>query len=170
MSSNMSIRQFNDPDMLEHIDLVLEKTGLPASQLKLEITESLLMEDTQATDHLVAQLKARQLDLHLDDFGTGYSSLSYLHKLPIDALKIDRSFVANMGANGSNASTVAAVVTLAHNQGITVIAEGIETAEQAAKLRSLKCNLGQGYYFAKPLTALDAERLLSSGQRMLQSA
>jgi diguanylate cyclase (GGDEF)-like protein len=170
MSINMSIRQFNDPDMLEHIDLVLEKTGLPASQLKLEITESLLMEDTQATDHLVAQLKARQLDLHLDDFGTGYSSLSYLHKLPIDALKIDRSFVANMGANGSNASTVAAVVTLAHNQGITVIAEGIETAEQAAKLRSLKCNLGQGYYFAKPLTALDAERLLSSGQRMLQSA
>ena len=167
---NLFVRQFNDPGMLEHIDQALLEVDLPSQHIKLEITESVLMEDTDATDHIVAELKARKLDLHLDDFGTGYSSLSYLHNLPVDALKIDRSFIANMGTSGGNTSTIAAVVTLAQNQGIRVIAEGIETAEQAAKLRALKCHLGQGYYFAKPLDADDAARLLASGHNMALSA
>ncbi len=140
---NLFVRQFNDPGMLEHIDQALLEVDLPSQHIKLEITESVLMEDTDATDHIVAELKARKLDLHLDDFGTGYSSLSYLHNLPVDALKIDRSFIANMGTSGGNTSTIAAVVTLAQNQGIRVIAEGIETAEQAAKLRALNRILHQ---------------------------
>jgi len=170
MSVNLSMRQFNDSALLNHIDAVLKREGLNPRHLKLEITESMLMEETDNTGRLLGELKSRNLDLHIDDFGTGYSSLSYLHNLPVDALKIDRSFVSNMGANGENASTVAAVLTLAHNQGLRVIAEGIETTEQMAQLQSLHCDLGQGYYFSKPLNAEDAATLLGKGRQWRQSA
>jgi diguanylate cyclase (GGDEF)-like protein len=167
---NVSTKHFRDPTILDHIDEVLEATGLPGRQLKLEITETVLMEETGHTGNILDELKKRQIDLHMDDFGTGYSSLSYLHNLPMDAMKIDRSFVSNMGANGSNHATVAAVITLAHNQGIKVIAEGIETAEQMSQLHALEADLGQGYFFSRPVPAAKAAELLSQRQPWLQKS
>jgi len=110
-------------------------------------------------------LKARQVRLHIDDFGTGYSSLSYLHRFPIDALKIDRSFVSRIGQHGEGLEIVRAIRTLAENLEIGVTAEGIETAEQLAQLRALRCEYGQGYFFAKPVEGEAAEALIRAAQR-----
>ena len=130
---------------------ILQTTGLEADSLRLEITESLLMQDTQTTIKTLNQLKAIGCKLHLDDFGTGYSSLSYLHSLPIDALKIDRSFVKAIDSEGNNSEIVEAIVMMAKSLGLKVIAEGIETKAQLSKLQTLRCFYGQGYLFAKPL-------------------
>lgn len=148
---NISQKQFSQPHLIDSLIQILQTTGLEASCLQLEITESLLMEDPKTTMETLKQLKALGCQLHLDDFGTGYSSLNYLHRLPIDALKIDRSFVKAIDAKGNNSEIVEAIVMMAKSLGLKVIAEGIETETQLTKLQNLQCLYGQGYLFAKPL-------------------
>ncbi|MBE9045505.1 EAL domain-containing protein [Pleurocapsales cyanobacterium LEGE 10410] len=151
MGVNISQKQFSQPHLINSLLQILQTTGLEAKNLQLEITESLLMEDPQTTMETLKQLKVLGCQLHLDDFGTGYSSLSYLHSLPIDALKIDRSFVEAIDSKGNNGEIVEAIVMMAKSLDLEVIAEGIETKAQLAKLQTLQCLYGQGYLFAKPL-------------------
>ncbi len=161
ISVNLSVKQFFHPDLIDQIDQVLATTGLDGRNLKLEITESALIENDRVANDLLQQLRSRQIHLSIDDFGTGYSSLSYLHRFPIDTLKIDRSFISRIGKNGENLEIVKAIVTLAHHLGMTVTAEGVETAQQFAQLRALRCELAQGYLFSKPLTPELAEAMLA---------
>ncbi|MEP0854807.1 EAL domain-containing protein [Trichocoleus sp. DQ-U1] len=151
ISVNLSGKQFSQPNLIEQIDRILRKTGLDGHYLKLEITESCLLENAEAAAILLWQLRDRNIQLSIDDFGTGYSSLNYLHRFPVNTLKIDRSFVNRMGAGGKDAEIVKAIVALAHNLGMSVTAEGIETAQQLAQLKALQCERGQGYFFSKPL-------------------
>jgi diguanylate cyclase (GGDEF)-like protein/PAS domain S-box-containing protein len=151
MSVNCSARQFARSDFPARFERILGDTGLDPSSLKLEITESVLMEGSEAVTSLFARLKDMGIELHLDDFGTGYSSLSYLHRFPLDALKIDRSFVAQLDApdSGDGPAFVRSIVALARSRRMGVIAEGVETAEQVAHLRGLQCDVGQGYFFSQ---------------------
>jgi diguanylate cyclase (GGDEF)-like protein/PAS domain S-box-containing protein len=151
MSVNLSSAQIQQTDLIEQIDRILETTGLDGDCLKLEITESILMENTEIANDILSRLRARRIGISIDDFGTGYSSLSYLHRLPVDTLKIDRSFVRRMNEDRENRGIVEAVITLARHLGMNVVAEGIETREQLDRLTSLHCGYGQGYFFAKPL-------------------
>lgn len=162
ISVNLSGKQFLQPDLVEQIGQVLLETSLDARSLKLEITESVIMENTQSATSTLQQLKALGVQLHMDDFGTGYSSLSYLRRFPIDTLKIDRSFVSHMGVSDEDLEIVQTIVTLAHNLGMTVTAEGIETAEQLALLRAIKCEFGQGYFFDRPLDCAEAWLLMAN--------
>ncbi|MGV2827942.1 putative bifunctional diguanylate cyclase/phosphodiesterase [Myxosarcina sp. GI1(2024)] len=151
MGVNFSQKQLSQPFMSESLVQVLETTGLAAESLRLEITESMLMDNTEATMKTLEQLRGLGVQLDLDDFGTGYSSLSYLRTLPIDALKIDRSFVQNLDSKDKNNKIVEAIVMMAKSLGLKVIAEGIETQKQLVKLRGLQCIYGQGYLFSRPL-------------------
>jgi PAS domain S-box-containing protein len=157
---NLSGKQFLQPDLVEQIDRTLQEVGLKPDSLKLEITESVIMDNRALVQQTLAQLRERKIQLCLDDFGTGYSSLSYLHDFPIDTVKIDRSFVNRMGQNGDNVEIVKAIVMLAHSLGMNVIAEGVETPEQLSQLRVLGCEYGQGFLFAQPLPAQATEALL----------
>ncbi|MDJ0729116.1 MAG: EAL domain-containing protein [Crocosphaera sp.] len=157
---NLSSKQFNNADLMEEIDEVLEKTGLTPNNLKLEITETSLIEHSLETIKLLKQLKQRNLEICLDDFGTGYSSLSYLHRFPVDTLKIDRSFINCIGQPEENLEIIQSIIPLAHNLEMDVVAEGIETEEQLIYLRKLDCDFGQGYFFNRPLTPQEAEQLL----------
>ncbi|BAU66050.1 response regulator receiver modulated diguanylate cyclase/phosphodiesterase with PAS/PAC sensor [Stanieria sp. NIES-3757] len=149
---NFSQKQLSQTNLVDSLLQILEATGLEAKSLKLEITESMLMDDIKATMKTLSRLKAVGIQLHLDDFGTGYSSLSYLHSLPIDALKIDRSFIKNIDQEGKNSKIVEAIVMMAKSLELKVIAEGIETPIQLAKLQKLQCPYGQGYLFSRPLS------------------
>ena len=169
ISVNLSAKQFSQPNLIERIDSILAKTGLPPSSLKLEITESAIMEDKEAATRLVSQLRSRKIQVSIDDFGTGYCSLSYLQSFPLDILKIDRSFVNRLGEVGDKPEIVQAIVTLAHHLGMEVIAEGGETAQQFAQLQALQCEYGQGYFFSKPLDREAAETLITSEPQWLAS-
>ncbi len=166
MSVNLSARQFSQPDLVEQVAAALAATGLAPRNLELEITESVLMDQSEAGIDALRRLRTLGVKLVLDDFGTGYSSLSYLKHLPLDTIKIDRSFVAGLDRDDANLPIVRAVISLAHGLGIDVVAEGIETAGQLRWLRELACDRGQGFYYAKPLPAdeltllLDADRPL----------
>jgi diguanylate cyclase (GGDEF)-like protein/PAS domain S-box-containing protein len=175
MSVNLSARQFQGTDLVAQVAAILEETGLPAQCLELEITESAVMEDAEATVQTLEQLKKLGVKLAIDDFGTGYSSLAYIERFPLDVLKIDRSFVAQIGKNGKNGKNgddkkngysndrsvvMQAVQTLGHGLGISITAEGIETPEQLAELRDMGCAIGQGFFWAKPLSSLDLGGLL----------
>ena len=150
MSVNLSPRQFLDPNLVAKISSVLRRTKLEPSALELEITESSVMDRSEASLRVLEQLRAIGVRMVLDDFGTGYSSLAYLRHLPLDTIKIDRSFVTDLDVQDPNVGIVRAVVSLAHGLGVSVVAEGIETAEQARRLRELGCDLGQGYNWAHP--------------------
>lgn len=151
VSVNVSSRQMRDHRLLEKVDEILAKTALNPQDLKLEMTETLLMDNLDlATDVLLA-LRERNIEISLDDFGTGYSSLSYLHRFPINTLKVDRSFVTSMKPNDENTAIVHTILALAHSLGLDVIAEGIETEMQLTQLHNLGCELGQGYYFSPPI-------------------
>jgi len=163
MSVNLSVRQFACPTLLADIDQVLAETAVDPTQLKLEITESVIMENAAMAIALTEQLRSRQIQISIDDFGTGYSSLSYLHQFPADHLKIDRSFVSQMQAENRNYQVVRIILTLSKQLGLTVVAEGIETPEQLQWLQQLGCEAGQGYLFSKPLAAADIERRFLSG-------
>ncbi|MEH2045392.1 GGDEF domain-containing response regulator [Nostoc sp.] len=163
ISVNLSTKQFSQPGLIEQINQILQETGLEGGSLKLEITESVLMENIQLATFMLLQLQQMNIQLHLDDFGIGYSSLSYLHRFPSNALKIDRSFIAKIGANGENLEIVQAIVALAQSLNIDVIAEGVETLEQLAQLRVMKCKYAQGYFFSKPLDRKSVETLILSG-------
>lgn len=157
---NLSTQQLKDVEILQQIDETLEKTRLTPENLKVEITESLLVENTLVATSLLRQLKERNIEICLDDFGTGYSSLSYLHRFPVDTLKIDQSFVNCIGKPAEKLEIIQSIITLGHNLGMAVVAEGIETQEQLTYLQTLHCDFGQGYFFNRPLSAEDATQLL----------
>jgi diguanylate cyclase (GGDEF)-like protein/PAS domain S-box-containing protein len=162
MSVNLSGRQLEDPGLAEQVLSAIEAVALPAHSLKLEITESTLMHEVERTQHVFSEVCSTGVGLHLDDFGTGYSSLTALHRFPVDALKIDRSFVATISDENGNDVIVRSTVALAHSLGLPVIAEGIEDLEQLQRLRSLGCEFGQGYLFSPALNAEDTRALLES--------
>ncbi|MGA7937922.1 MAG: EAL domain-containing protein [Kovacikia sp.] len=160
VSVNFSGRQFSQPDLVEQIEQTLRSTDLDGRSLKLEITETTAMTDVEETIALLQRLKLLNLQLSIDDFGTGYSSLSYLHRFPTNTIKVDRSFVSRMGDGSEDAQIVQTIIMLGHNLGMDIVAEGVETADQLAKLRSLNCEYGQGYFFSRPLTPEAAEGVL----------
>jgi diguanylate cyclase (GGDEF)-like protein/PAS domain S-box-containing protein len=151
VSVNLSVKQFNQPGLVENIASLMERFQLPPRCLKLEITESVFSENIEAAVGLLTQLRELGVQLSIDDFGTGYSSLSYLQRFPIDTLKIDRSFVTQMMDNEENLAIVRTIVALAQNLGMDVVAEGVETEDQLKLLRKLECENGQGYLFSTPL-------------------
>jgi diguanylate cyclase (GGDEF)-like protein/PAS domain S-box-containing protein len=159
VSVNVSGRQLDDPQLPQEIRSAIGAAELPAGALRLEITESTLMQEPERIRRIVSEVCASGVGLHLDDFGTGYSSLAALHRLPVDALKIDRSFVTSAGEDGSDA-IVRAIVALARSLGMDVIAEGLERGEQRDRVRSLGCRYGQGFLFSRPLGAKEMEALL----------
>lgn len=163
ISVNLSSKQFSQPDLNEQIARILQETELQASSLKLEITESVLMENTQSATDMLLQLREMNIQIHIDDFGTGYSSLSYLHRFPSNAVKIDRSFVSRIGSKGENLEIVRAIVALARSLNMDAIAEGVETLEQLTYLKALKCKYAQGYYCSRPLNSQSMERLIARG-------
>jgi diguanylate cyclase (GGDEF)-like protein/PAS domain S-box-containing protein len=150
VSVNLSARQFGSPQLVADVAQVLRDTGLDPSSLKLEITESVMMQDVETTSAILHQLKQLGVKLAIDDFGTGYSSLAYLQRFPIDVLKIDRSFVRPLGNNPEDDAIVRTIITLAKTLNMVVTGEGIETTTQLQQLRALGCDLGQGYYIARP--------------------
>ncbi|HST61049.1 MAG TPA: bifunctional diguanylate cyclase/phosphodiesterase [Longimicrobium sp.] len=152
---NLSTRQFLHAGLVEEVEEALRESGLPGNALRLEITESAIMERGEACVELLCTLKALGVQLCIDDFGTGYSSLSYLHRFPVDVLKIDRSFMRDLGVHGENLGIVRAIVALAHGLGMHAVPEGVETAEHLACVRELECAFGQGYLFSP---AVDADR------------
>jgi diguanylate cyclase (GGDEF)-like protein/PAS domain S-box-containing protein len=163
MNLNISSKHFLSPTLLDEIKEILDKTGLPPEQLKLEITETALMEDADETIRLVHRLKDFGIKLVIDDFGTGYSSLSYLQRLPIDSLKVDRSFVSRIkNEPDGNRNIVEAIISLAHRLKMTVVAEGVETEEQLAILLEMNCQFGQGYLFSKPLSKPKVDELIKN--------
>jgi EAL domain-containing protein (putative c-di-GMP-specific phosphodiesterase class I) len=161
ISVNLSARQFAQPDLVSQLAQVLHETGLAARQLKLEMTESLVMQNVETTSEMLKGMKALGVLLGIDDFGTGYSSLSYLSRFPIDTLKVDSSFVSRIGEDKENLEIVRTIITLAHNLKMNVIAEGVETVEQLSQLRDLGCEYGQGYYFSRPVSAEEASHLIA---------
>jgi diguanylate cyclase (GGDEF)-like protein/PAS domain S-box-containing protein len=161
ISVNFSGKQITQPDMFQQVKHILQQTGLEPSCLKLEITETLLMDNFELATTALSELTTLNIEMHMDDFGTGYSSLSYLHLLPIKTLKIDRSFVTSIGSRGENLEIIRAIVTLAHNLNMSVTAEGIETVEQLAQLKALECDYGQGYFFLPPMGRAEVEILLA---------
>jgi diguanylate cyclase (GGDEF)-like protein/PAS domain S-box-containing protein len=160
ISVNLSCKQFNHPLLIEQVADVIKRTRISPRRLKLEITESAVMDNIDSATSMLRQLRDIGVQLAIDDFGTGYSSLSYLHKFPIDTLKIDRSFVTRMAENPENIEIVRTVILLAQVLGMDVIAEGVETKDQLKILRDLKCEYGQGYYFSRPATAPDVEKII----------
>lgn len=157
---NLSARQFTQPDLVKQVQQALEETGLDPRSLKLEITESVVMGNSEVSIEMLKELRSLGVELSIDDFGTGYSSLSYLHRFPVSTLKVDRSFVNQMTDSNENMELVRTIVTLARTLGMEVVAEGIETESQLAQLKALKCEHGQGYHFSKPMNAEAAEEFL----------
>ncbi|WP_029457287.1 sensor domain-containing protein [Solidesulfovibrio alcoholivorans] len=160
VSVNVSCRQFVKDGLVEHVAQVLAETGLPPDCLKLEITESVLMHDARHTAKELSRLKALGVKIAIDDFGTGYSSLSYLRQLPIDHLKIDRSFISGADCDGESQEIVKSIISLARSLGLTVIAEGVEREDQLDRLRQCACDKAQGFMFSRPLDKDAAGRLL----------
>lgn len=165
ISVNLSVKQFSQPDLIEQITQVLGETGFDPRSLKLEITESVLLENAEVVKAIIERLRGLGIQFSLDDFGTGYSSLGYLNRFPIDALKIDVVFVERMTVEPERYEIVRAVVTLAHNLGIGVMAEGVRSSEHVGQLRSLGCEYGQGFYFAEPLDGEAAATLIGMDPR-----
>ena len=160
ISVNLSSKQIKQFDFIDKLEQILADTDLNGSSLKLELTETMLMDRGEKTIELLTQIRQQQVQLSIDDFGTGYSSLSYLHRFPVDALKIDRSFVTLINPEGDNCEIVRTIITLARSLGMQAIAEGVETAYQVAHLTNLGCQAAQGYFFAKPLNRTLAESII----------
>jgi diguanylate cyclase (GGDEF)-like protein/PAS domain S-box-containing protein len=167
ISVNLSGRQLSDPDLVAFIRSVKQTRGLGYDSLRLEITESLMVEDMDSASTMLNNLREMGIGIHVDDFGTGYSSLAALPQLPLDSLKIDRSFVQAMLESPRMEQVVRAIITLAHTLGLDVTAEGVESHEHLLKLRELGCDRAQGYYVSPPLSARDAETLLSQPKTWL---
>jgi len=157
---NCSAQQFQEEGFVAAVDDILRASGMPAQRLELEITESVIIHHTEEVNARFQALEDMGVRISIDDFGTGYSSLSYLKRLSIHQLKIDQSFVRDIGSDPNDAAIVSAIVTIAHALGLEVVAEGVETAEQLAFLRAVGCDAAQGYLFSRPLPAADFERLL----------
>jgi diguanylate cyclase (GGDEF)-like protein/PAS domain S-box-containing protein len=162
MGINLSLRQFARPGLVQHVQAVLKRSGVNAAALKLEVTESIVMGDADDAITALHALKALGVQLQVDDFGTGYSALSYLHRIPLDVLKIDRSFIVAMAGGSKHLAIVRAIIALAAALGLQTTAEGVDDPAQAAQLREMGCTCGQGYLWGKPMEAAEAERLLSA--------
>ncbi|HZU73765.1 MAG TPA: EAL domain-containing protein [Acidimicrobiales bacterium] len=165
ISVNLSPRQFQDHGLVAEVKEVIERTGFSPSQLCLEITESLAVQDVVRTAHTLNELKALGVRLAMDDFGTGYSSLSYLKQFPLDVVKIDRSFLQDLDDSSIDSAIVGAVMNLVESVGMTAVAEGVETAHQLAVLASMGCQVVQGYHLAKPMPAEPATRFICQSLR-----
>ncbi len=163
LSVNLSGKQLQKPDVVERIKEILDKTGLSAKYLKIEITESVIMVDTESTILKLSQLRSLGIKLAMDDFGTGYSSVASMSSFPLDTVKIDRSFINRLNTHPDANAVVAAIILLAKSLSLDITAEGIETAEQVIILQGLGCDVGQGYFFDRPLTAEDLSDNLKSG-------
>jgi EAL domain-containing protein (putative c-di-GMP-specific phosphodiesterase class I) len=163
---NLSARQFQQRDLVEIVGRVLEETSLPATDLELELTESVIMRDAADTVRRLRELTALGIQLAVDDFGTGYSSLGYLRTFPIRSLKIDRSFIRDIDRDPNGAAIAQAIIALASSLSLKVIAEGVETREQLDMLRSWRCEEMQGYFFCRPLPADELLSLLRQERRL----
>lgn len=161
VSVNLSPVQFRKRDLFDTVTAALDDVGLHEDGLELEVTESMLMNDPKVTIATLQQLKGAGIHISIDDFGTGYSSLSYLKRFPIDALKIDRSFIDQMTTNADDAAITTAIILMAHSLRLSVVAEGVETESQLAFLKLLKCNEAQGFLFSRPVPAEQARELLA---------
>jgi EAL domain-containing protein (putative c-di-GMP-specific phosphodiesterase class I) len=162
MAVNLSARQLQRPEIVDDVAVTLMDTGLDPSTLVLEITESVMMQDMDLSIQRLAELKQLGVRLAVDDFGTGYSSLNYIRRFPVDILKVDKSFVDGVNEGGEESALTAAIIELAGILKLRPVAEGIERADQLEKLLDLRCDLGQGYYFAKPLPLDGIDELLSN--------
>jgi len=166
MAVNISARQLADPDLVSVITAALDRTGVAPTRLHLEVTESVLIDDLATTIERLDQLQSLGVHIDVDDFGTGYSSLSYLKRLPINTLKIDRSFTDGLGTDPHDTSIVHAIISLARALDLDVIAEGVETATQRSELERLGCDLGQGYHWSRPLMPDDLRAWLAAASRV----
>ncbi len=169
VSVNISGKQFEQEDFVQQLDQIIVDTGINIKHLKLEITETLLMNNTEIADRVFSQLKKRRIQLAIDDFGTGYSSLSYLERFPVDTLKIDRSFVSRLSEKTQASTIVKATLDLAHNLGFNVVAEGVETQKQADQLTEWGCEFAQGYLYAKPLNQESAWQFLVENLNQIEN-
>lgn len=161
VSVNISGKQFSQPDLIDSVAEILNENCLDACCLALEITESMIMENTESAIDAMLKLRAMGIHIHIDDFGTGYSSLSYIHRFPVNALKIDRSFVSNLCDNTDNLEIIKTIVTLANNLNLDLIAEGLEMSDQLKQIKALDCQFGQGYFFSRPMNADDIASLIA---------
>jgi EAL domain-containing protein (putative c-di-GMP-specific phosphodiesterase class I) len=163
MAVNISAMEFREENFLQGLFAILSETGMDPKTLELELTESVLMKRAEAAADVLQILRGKGVRIAIDDFGTGYSSLSYLRKFPVDALKIDQSFVRQISAGGDDATIVTAVIGMARNLKLRVIAEGVETLEELNFLRNNQCDEAQGYYFSRPVPAEQFAILLETG-------
>jgi len=170
MNVNVSKRQIAQPDVAENFDRIFKETGVDPAGIKLEITESVIMDDRHEITPVLDSIRALGVQLAMDDFGTGHSSLSCLHRFPIDVLKIDQEFIKNIEHRIEYTAVIQAIVSLAHTLGISVVAEGLETADQVAQLQALECDNAQGYYFSKPLPVSEATDYILNSKRLTLSA
>jgi EAL domain-containing protein (putative c-di-GMP-specific phosphodiesterase class I) len=161
VSVNLSSKHFTTENIFQQVGQILLESEMDPSCLKLEITESAMMENPEEVVNTLVRLKSLGIQLSIDDFGTGYSSLSYLHRFPVDTLKVDRSFVIAMDKGSENGEIIKTIVSMAQTLRMKVIAEGIETIDHLHKLRILGCNYGQGYLLSRPVPANDAEKFLA---------
>jgi EAL domain-containing protein (putative c-di-GMP-specific phosphodiesterase class I) len=161
VSVNVSPRQFRHESLVQTVAEALRSTGLEARYLELELTESMVMHDAPQLVAMLDELKELGVKIAVDDFGTGYSSLSYLKRFPVDRLKVDRSFVEHMTTEADDATIVRAIIALGHNLGLKVVAEGVETAQQARALRAYQCDEAQGFLFARAVSARALPRLVT---------
>jgi len=170
MSVNITSREFAQPDLASEIRKSLEQTGIDPRCLQLEIIETIAMGDAEKSGHVLGQLKALGVRLSIDDFGTGYSSLSRLRRIPVDTLKIDRAFISNMDCDKENREIVRAIIVLAHNLGLKVVAEGTETEEHINLLKQFNCEMAQGYFFSRPADDQAMLKLLASNRSAVATA
>ena len=164
MSVNLSVREFGQPDLVRAVASILEETGLSPKALRIEITESAIIGQKHPAIETVEQLRALGVEIHLDDFGTGYSALSYLHRLPLDAVKVDRAFISSIDQEDRPLHVVRAIISLAHAIGLEVVAEGVTNLRQLELLREMGCDLAQGFIFARPCNIEEMDRLFEAGQ------
>ena len=163
MAVNIAAQQLSRTDFVDEVVAVLRRTGMPAERLVLEITESVLLDDMAGTVVTLARLRDRGIRVAIDDFGTGYSSLSYLSQLPVDVLKIDKSFIDLVCGGSADTSLVEAIIAMSHSMRLSTVAEGVEEPEQAAWLERARCSLGQGYLWSRPVELSAARELLRRG-------
>lgn len=165
ISVNLSVREFAQPDLVRTVAAILEETGLQAEALRLEITESAIIGQKHPAIETVEQLRALGVAIHLDDFGTGYSALSYLHRLPLDAVKVDRAFTSSIDLEERPLHVVKAIISLAHAIGLEVVAEGVTNLRQLELLRGMGCDMAQGFIFSRPCSIEEMDGLLASAPR-----
>jgi len=165
MSVNISAKYFRHPNLVDDIDHVLQKTKLDPNRLWLEITEKVSAADDESSITILKKLRSMGIRISLDDFGTGYSALNYLARFPVDALKIDKSFIKMIGLQEESLRIIEMIKALANHLGLTLIAEGVEDSTPIPFLRSINCEYAQGFYFAKPVDSQSATRLLAQGKQ-----